>query len=298
LLYRDLKAGTTSVAIALKNKVLRANFDDIQLYEGRGRGLLTIDANPAAPVIGANLAIDGVAAQPLLKDAADFDLVAGTAKLAIAIGAQGQSEAQLIATANGKADVTFSNGAIVGYNIPGAIRGVTQGRFSGFDKVAAEKTDFSELSASFSIANGIATNQDLRLVGPLMRVTGAGQIRLPDQTLDYTIKPKLVASLQGQGATDALSGLEVPVRFSGPWANPQIAPDVSGILKDPNKAIDAVKEIGKQIKEGGGKDIGAALKGLLGKGSDGQNGVDTNKAKDLLNKLFKKPAPQPQAQPQ
>ncbi len=299
LQYRELKAGATSVSIALKNKALRANFDEIQLYEGRGRGLLTIDANPAVPVIGANVSIDGVAAQPLLKDAADFELLAGTARLTIAIGAQGSSEAQLVSTANGKADFAFANGAIVGYNIPGAIRGVTQGKFSGFNKVAAEKTDFSELSASFAVANGIATNQDLRLIGPLMRVTGAGQFRLPDQSLDYTIKPKVVASLQGQGATDALAGLEVPVRFTGPWANPQIAPDLNGLLKDPNKAIDAVKEIGKQFKDSGqAKEIGAALKGLLGKGGadggEGQGGA-TNKAKDLLNKLFKKTAPAPQA---
>ena len=291
LLYREIKVGQSAVTVGLKNKVLRLTFDDVQLYEGRGRGFIQIDANPAAPIAGANFSLDGVAAQGLLKDVADFDMLAGSAKLSIAVGAQGASEAALVQTANGKADFTFANGSIVGYNIPGTLRGLSKGQFSGFDKTPSEKTDFSELAASFVIANGVATNQDLRLVGPLMRVTGSGQIALPAQSVDYTVKPKLVASLQGQGAAnDALAGLEVPVRITGPWAHPQFAPDIGGILKDPNKAIEAAKEIGKQLKDSGqAKEIGSALKGLLGKGgsADGQQGGDNGKAKDFLNKLFK-----------
>ena len=36
-----------------------------------------------------------------------------------------------------------------------------------------EKTDFSELSASFQIADGVARNRDLELKSPLLRLTGA-----------------------------------------------------------------------------------------------------------------------------
>lgn len=289
LTYRDVKIGQSAVTIALKNKALRLTFDDVQLYEGHGRGIISIDSAPSVPVAGANLTVDGVAAQGLLKDVADFELLAGSARVTVAVGAQGASEAGLVQSANGKADFAFANGAIVGFNIPGAIRGLMQGKLSGFEKSPAEKTDFSELAASFTIANGVATNQDLRLVGPLLRVSGAGQIALPAQTVDYTMRPKLVASLQGQGATDALSGLEIPVRITGPWAKPQFMPDASGILKDPGKAIEAAKEIGKQLKDNPNvKQAGEALKGVIGKDANGQTTVDTTKAKDLLNKLFKK----------
>jgi AsmA protein len=278
LKYRNIKVGQSALTIALKNKVLRTNFDDVSLYSGKGRGFLSIDANAPAAVVGANFAVDGVAARDLLKDVADFDLLAGTGKLTLAIGAQGESEAQLVQTANGKADFQFSNGAIVGYNIPGTIRGLAKGQFSGLNKIAAEKTDFSELAASFVIANGIATNQDMRINGPLLRVTGAGQIQLPAQAVDYTVKPKLVASLQGQGGTDALAGLDVPLRIHGPWASPQVTPDIGGVLKDPGKAVEAIKEIGKQFKEGGSaKEIGDAVKGAIGK--DG--------GKKLLEGLFR-----------
>ena len=288
LRYHGVTVGPSALNVGLKAKVLRLNFDDVQLYEGRGHGFIQIDANPAVPVAGANLALDGVAAQGLLRDVAGFELLAGKAKVTLAVGASGASEAELVATSNGKADLAFSDGAIVGYNIPGTLRGITQGKFSGFGNSPTEKTDFSELAASFTIANGIATNQDMRLTGPLLRVTGAGKIELPAQSVDYTVKPKLVASLEGQGgAGDALAGLEVPVRISGPWAAPNFTPELGGILKDPSKAIEAAKGIAKQLKDSGAaKQIGDAVKG-----------IDTGKAKDLLKNLFKPKAQAPSPPP-
>lgn len=57
-----------------------------------------------------------------------------------------------------------------------------------------------------------------------------------------------------------------------------MTPDIGGILKDPGKAVEAIKEIGKQFKEGGNaKDIGDAVKGAIGK--DG--------GKKLLEGLFR-----------
>ncbi len=191
---------------------------------------------------------------------------------------------QLVETLNGKADFAFADGAIVGFNLPGAIRGISQGKLSGLKKAPAEKTDFSELAASFTIANGIAQNQDLRLTSPLLRVTGAGAVHLPPKTVDYTVKPKLVTSLEGQqGATD-LSGIEIPVRISGPWDKPKYEPDLKGVLADPNKAIEAVKQIGKQFKGKSAKEIADEL---LGKKSAGGATGSTQKAKDLLKNLLK-----------
>jgi hypothetical protein len=58
----------------------------------------------------------------------------------------------------------MTDGAIVGFNIPLMIRAIGQGRLIGIDRVAAEKTKFSELTASFAINNGIVRNDDLRIL--------------------------------------------------------------------------------------------------------------------------------------
>ena len=287
LMFQDIKVGQTALTVGLKNKVMKTTFEDIQLYEGHGKGFMTVDGTGKAANIGANFALDGISALPFLKDAADMDWLEGSTKLGLQLSAQGGSQLQLVETLNGKADFAFANGAIVGFNVPGAIRGISQGKFSGLKKAPAEKTDFSELAASFNISNGIAQNQDLRLTSPLLRVTGAGAVQMPGRTVDYTVRPKIVASLEGQQGAANATGIEIPVRISGPWDKLNYEPDLKGILADPNKALEAAKEIGKQFK---GKNAGQIVDQLLGKKNpDGTTSPTTGstKAKDLLNKFLK-----------
>ncbi len=287
LTFQDIKVGQTALNVALKNRVMKTTFEDIQLYEGHGKGFMTVDGTGKAANIGANFALDGISALPFLKDAADMDWLEGSTKLGLQLSAQGGSQLQLVETLNGKADFAFANGAIVGFNVPGAIRGISQGKFSGLKKAPAEKTDFSELAASFNISNGIAQNQDLRLTSPLLRVTGAGAVQMPGRTVDYTVRPKIVASLEGQQGAANATGIEIPVRISGPWDKLNYEPDLKGILADPNKALEAAKEIGKQFK---GKNAGQIVDQLLGKKNpDGTTSPTTGstKAKDLLNKFLK-----------
>lgn len=272
LRWREIKSGPAIVAVALKSKVLKVNLDEVEFYDGRGRGIVTVDANPIAPAYGANLSADGVTGGALLKDAADFDRVDGKARVILAVGARGQSESELVESLTGRADFAFTNGSVKGINIGGAIKSLSRRQIPNFKSEPSDATEFSELTASFQIDKGIASNSDLRLFSPLLRVTGAGKVALPAQTIDYVLKPRLVASGEGQGAQDKasgdkLAGLEVPLKVRGPLANPAIEPEFGAVLKDPNKAIDAVKEAIKPFKGTGS----ALIKSLLGKGeSNGQ----------------------------
>ena len=165
----------------------------------------------------------------------------------------------------GNLKIAFSNGAIRGYNIAKMIRGATKNILDGWKSEPSEKTDFSEFSGSFTIKNGIARNNDLKLVGPLVRLTGHGIVSLPPKTLNYLISPKLVASLQGQGGVQDLSGLEVPFKIKGPWSNPQIYPDIEGILQNPEAAFKTLDNI-----------------------LQGQAGLKNVNTKDLVKKIDKK----------
>lgn len=284
LIFNDIKVGASSLTVDLKNRVMKTSFDEVQLYDGHGKGFVNVDATGKAANIGANFALDSLSALPFLTDAADMKWLSGKAKVGMQLAATGTSQLELVQTLNGRTDVKFADGAIVGFNVPGAIRGISQGNLSGLKAAPTEKTDFSELSASFNIVNGVAQNQDLQMVSPLLRVTGAGAVHLPPRTVDYTVKPKIVASLQGQQSTQGLNGLEIPVRISGAWSKPKIEPDLKGVLSDPNKAMETVKEIGKQFK---GKNANEIVDQLLGKkNGDGSSGSSSN-AKELLNKFLK-----------
>jgi AsmA protein len=279
LSYQEIKVGETQATVSLKGRVLRATFDDVQLYEGRGRGLLTLDATGPVATLGANISAEGISALPILRDAASFDWIAGKGRLALAIAGRGGSEREIMQTLSGKAEFAFADGAVVGINVAQILRGLGQGRISGLDRVPTEKTDFSELSATFAIEKGVARNQDLKLVSPLLRVGGGGAIDLGQRQIDYTARPRLVASLAGQGGGATLpAGLEVPLKITGSFEKPRVSADVDAVLKNPEQAMDVIKGIAKQFK---GKSPEEALRSLLG------NGEGSAKPRELLNQLLK-----------
>lgn len=266
LFYKEIKVGQSNVAANLKAGVLRVDFSDVQLYGGRGKGLVAIDASDLAyPRITTNVALEGVEGLPLLKDAADLDWLSGKAKITAGVTGQGKTQAAIMNSLGGSADIAFNDGAIVGINIPGLLRNIGQGKLGGLSSSPTEKTDFSSMTSSWAINNGVARNSDLKLVGPLIRVTGEGAVKLGDRSIDYTLRPKIVADTRGQGGAIDIGGLEIPLKVQGPWEKPKFAPDLGGVLKDPNKAFETIKEIGKQFK---GKDTKEILRGLFGSGGD------------------------------
>jgi AsmA protein len=187
-----------------------------------------------------------------MKDVADLDWVDGKADIQLALAGQGESEKALVESLNGKAKVDFSNGAIVGINIPQMVRALARGQLSGFERTATQRTDFSEAGASFEIKAGVAETRDLRMLSPLLRMSGAGIVDIGQRTIEATLRPRLVGSLAGQGGAADLSGLELPVKVSGPWTRPEISPDMGAVLKDPDKAVETLKELGRQLKKEGG----------------------------------------------
>lgn len=258
-----LSIGRTVLRLALTDSNARVDIDDIQLYGGSGKGVLTAgpDTRAGGIGIGANIRVDKVSARPLLKDAAGFDRLDGAGELVAVLSGSGASQRALAHSLNGTARFAFQDGAIVGWNIAKIMRGAQRGQFSNLDATPAEQTDFSELAASFKIAGGVATTSDLRMISPLLRLAGDGTVGIGARNLSLALRPRLVASFRGQGAGAGGSGLEIPIRLQGPWHDPQIALDFNSLAKDPNQIIDQAKKLGQQFK---GKSVGDIVRGVLG----------------------------------
>ena len=110
-----------------------------------------------------------------------------------------------------------------------------------------QKTDFSVLGGTFTIRNGILSNNDMEMQSPLLRVGGKGTVDLPKQTVDYRIEPKVVASLQGQGGKGNLGGVTVPILIQGPWNNLSYKPDVAGMVNNLGKNAPNLNDLKKMI---------------------------------------------------
>jgi AsmA protein len=280
LVYKNVATGRSRLALALQDRVAKITLEDVQLYAGRARGMLTLDGQGQVAATTVNLALDGVSTLPLLSDTLDFGWLDGHGAIAVALAGQGNSERQIVEALRGKVQLSVTDGAIVGLDIGRLLGGIEKGRFSGLRTNPEDRTPFSEFGGSFVIANGIAQNQDLRLVSPHLHVSGSGSANLALRQVDYIVRPKVAASHTGDGSVVSLAGLEVPVHVEGPWDKPTFTPDLKGVLGS-EQAGEAIKQIGKNLKS---QEVQDAIRGLLG-GGDGQQKV---KPRELLEKLLKK----------
>ena len=112
-------------------------------------------------------------------------------------------------TLNGTAKVPLRDGAVKSINLGEILRKrrATRSALPARRRPAsaggkAQQTDFTELSASFTIKNGIAPGEDLDTRAPAFRLGGAGDINIPASTLDYVVKASIVTTSRGQGGKE------------------------------------------------------------------------------------------------
>lgn len=269
-----LDVGQTDIGLVGRGNGAEVSINKLALYEGDATGNAKIGLGET-PTMAMKLNLAGVQARPALQQFADFGDFLGTVNADFDLNTRGNTERKLVSAFNGKGQITVTDGAIIGYNLAAAVRNVSTGGLD-MDYDASEKTDFAELSGSFTAKNGVVNNPDLKMNAPLLRVTGSGDISLPPRTIDYRAVPKVVASLTGQGAEGG-RGISVPILIRGSWDNPSIQPDmegiVKGVLESPVDAAKGVADTVKNVGEGGA----GAVKGVLDKvtgQSDGDSGGD------------------------
>lgn len=262
---------------ALAGGVLKIRFANLGAYGGQASGDLIVDASMASPTYTLRSDLAGVRALPLLRSAADFDKLDGKLQAKLALRSAGNSQRAIMSNLDGTVFAVFQDGAIRGLNVAQMIRSLTSGTLSGWQQGKEQSTDLTQLGASFRVEKGQATTSDLDLVGPLVKMTGAGTVDLGAQTLAFRVEPKLVLTTEGQGRASDPVGLGIPVVIDGPWAEPRIYPDMQGILDNPDAAYARLKEMGKGLfgsSSGGGS---GGLGGLLGGGQDsGNSGGDSS----------------------
>jgi AsmA protein len=224
---------------------------------------------------------------PFLKDLANNDTLEGRGNVMLDVTTQGNSVTALKRALNGAAAVKLADGAVKGIDIAGSIRSAKAklGALRGEQSQAADKsqkTDFSELTATFRIVNGVANNRDLSLKSPLLRVDGGGDIDLGADTLNYLVKTSIVGTSKGQGGrdTDDLRGITVPVRVTGALAAPSYKLDFGAMVTESvkQKATQALSDaLQKRLGAGAAKGGDAAKQDAPASGGS---------VKDRLRGLF------------
>jgi AsmA protein len=259
----NIKSSQLHLGMKAHNGVLDINPLSANLYQGSMNGSATVNAVPAKPGFAINENLSGINIAPLLKDAVNFDTLEGKGNVSLNLNTQGDTVAALKQALNGNVALNLADGAVKGINIAKALRSAQGmlGKGGAAQTQAAnkdEKTDFSELRASFKVNNGVAHNDDLSLKSPLLRLSGNGDINIGNDSINYLAKATLATTLQGQGGKDSVGGITVPVRLSGPFTDLKYTLDFGAMVSD------AVKQkVQTEVKTKLQEQLKGGLKGLF-----------------------------------
>jgi len=274
--YGKTKANNIRIDVKADQGVTTVSPLSANLYDGSTNGAIKIDARNT-PMLTINQILSGINIGPLLMDTINNDMLSGKGSLSLNVTTQGNSIADFKKALNGKAAMNLADGAVKGIDIAGSIRAVkSKLNVLGNSQVEndeTKKTDFSELTASFNIKDGVARNDDLAMKAPILRLAKGdsyGDIDIAKQTIDYIAKPTVVKSIKGQGGEelDSLAGIPIPLKITGTFNAPKFGLDFASAGKEiaKSKLVDQVagnkSEAVKGLLEGNVNPDN--LKGLLG----------------------------------
>ena len=215
----DAHFAPAAIDATLASGVLKARFSNLGAYDGQANGDLIVDASAARPTFAlqrrpcrrarAAAAASACRFRQARRQAAGEDS---------RVRSSGASQRAIMSNLDGTVFVS-----VPGRRHPrpqrrpddpladlGHAVGMAGEQGTGHRPVAARRPP----SAS---TQGQATTTDLNLIGPLVRVTGAGTVDLGDQMLAFRVEPKLVMTTEGQGRAADPVGLGIPVMIEGPW---------------------------------------------------------------------------------
>lgn len=234
LRFQKMSFQDVALALRVAGGAADARLTRISLYGGAGTARLIADGSGSTPRVAVELNADGVQAEPLLRDAIGFDSITGRGRLRASLVGAGGSQAALMRNLRGDASFNFNDGQWKGVNLAQIGRAVQalrgQAAISGDGQGNA--TDFAEMAATFAVIDGAAATQDLRLLNPYVRLTGAGIVNIGQQTIDMRLEPRAVASSTGQGGNAADTGYGIPFRVRGPWSNVSFQPQLEEIAQN------------------------------------------------------------------
>ncbi|MEM6564858.1 MAG: AsmA family protein [Pseudomonadota bacterium] len=209
----NISLGATHAILRNENARMVFELVEVAAYGGSVKGEFVIN-NRDGLSVGGRLSAPAIALQPLLADTIDFDRLSGTGALQLSFLGVGNTLHAIMNSLSGDGSLSAGNGEVSGINLDQLIGG---GAASG-------TTVFEKLSATWTINNGILSNDDMQIQLKRITASGKGTIGLGAQNIDYTVIPEArrIANLDQ---------LAVPIKFKGPWSDVSVVPDVEEAVK-------------------------------------------------------------------
>lgn len=212
--------------LSSRDGVLQADPVTAALYEGRLTASAVLDTNPDLPALTLNTELAGIQAEPMLMDMTGRARLRGKGNFTAALTARGDSVAAMKRSLSGPMSLSFTEGAVAGFDLGRTLRQWKQfkkGQVIDVEDTAA--TDFTEFAGNPVARDGVVRMDDLTLKAPAFRLQGRGVLAdLHTDTIDYQAQASVVNTSKGAGGRELakLEGLALPLIVNGPLDDPKI----------------------------------------------------------------------------
>ena len=212
--------------LSSRDGVLQADPVTAALYEGRLTASAILDANPDLPMLTLNAELTDIQAEPMLMDMTSRARLRGKGNFTAALTARGDSVAAMKRSLSGPMSLSFTEGAVAGFDLGRTLRQWKQfkkGQVIDVEDTAA--TDFTEFAGNPVARDGVIRMDDLTLKAPAFRLQGSGVLAdLHTDTIDYQAQASVVNTSKGAGGRELakLEGLALPLVVNGPLDDPKI----------------------------------------------------------------------------
>ena len=207
--------------IMLTNERSRAVADIRKMagYGGTISGQFVVN-NRSGLSVGGDLSFAGMDLQHLLKDFGGYERLVGTGDLKLNFLGAGESVDAIMHSLKGSGSFALSKGEILGLDIAGMLRTMDT-NYVG----EGQKTIFDAITATFQIAQGVLTNDDLAFSSEYLTAAGKGWVGLGERNQKYRISATALAGAVGE------EGITAPLIIGGTWAKPTFALDLAALAE-------------------------------------------------------------------
>ena len=243
IVFENLELGLNSA-----NGKLRLHPISAEMFDGAYNGDIRVDASGDEPAISVDEKIVDVQLSSLAKAMYDVENVSGTINGSFVLSGRGVDLDAIRRDLDGNISFVLADGEWQGKDIWYELR---KARASLKQETPPEprlpaRTEFSSVSASGVVTNGVMENRDFLAELPFLRLTGAGKVDFVEASLDYRMDASVIESPEFAGEVSAaelkdFTSVVIPLKISGPLASPSITPDIEVLIRQ-----EVEKEIEKQ----------------------------------------------------
>ncbi len=233
------KLGRTALGANLRNGTLALSVGEAQIYGGIIKGSLGVTRSDDSADVRAQFRFNDVDLEAGASELFGIRTLRGRGDLIVSLEASGSSAFALAQSLDGTAALSGHDGSITGFNIEQLLRRLEKRPLSGAGNFRNGTTPFDKLNVAISIKDGVATADNVQIVGSTTQVTLTGTASIPSREYDLKGTANLIS------APDASPGFELPFVVQGPWDDPLIFPDSDILIRhSPGAAplLDSLKE--------------------------------------------------------